>query len=215
MRTQTVASILSLALAGCGGGDLTLPGPGEPATLRIVAGDGQQAEPGAMVPEALVVELLDGDGLPLEGHEVAFRFTDDVPEASVDPGSSATNGQGRVSARARLGLRPGEQGIEALVTTPGRDLEVRFELTALAEEQGGGDDEGEGAPPPPPAPTPPPGEGDDTDGGGDGESGGEGAGNGSGDNGNGGEDGGGNGDEGDGSGGGKDDDGDDDEKDDD
>ncbi len=195
MRTQTVASILAFALAACGGGDLTLPGPGEPARLSIVAGDGQRAEQGAVVPDSLVVELLDGAGLPVQGQQVAFRFTDDVPEASVDPGSSTTDGQGRVSVRARLGLRPGEQGIEALVATPGEDLRVRFGLTALA---GGGDDDGgEGAPAPPP---PPPGGGDDIDGGGgdgaDGESGG-----------------GGNGGGGDGGGGGEDDDHDDDEKD--
>jgi hypothetical protein len=140
--------LLSLLLlsAACGGGDLTLPGPGQPATLAIVAGDGQHGAQGQPLTDPLVVEVLDRDSVPVAGTDVGFRFTDDVPGAAVDPGTTLTDGQGRASARVQLGSRAGAQPIEALVAMPGQDLRVRFQLTALANDGGGGgSDESSGA----------------------------------------------------------------------
>src|SRR4051812_36368463 len=145
MRAPSLPLFLPIAIAACGGTDLTLPGPGDPATLAIVAGDGQRGPQGELVSDPLVVELRDGEGQPVPRREVAFRFLDEVPEAAVDPGDSATDGQGRASVRARLGRRAGKQAIEAVVPTPGEDLRVRFSLTALAEDTGGG---GSAGPPP-------------------------------------------------------------------
>jgi hypothetical protein len=127
-----------LLSAGCGGGDLTLPGPGEPATLAIITGDGQRGAQGQPLTDPLVVEVLDRDRLPVAGTDVDFRFTDEVPGAAVDPGTTPTDGQGRASARVQLGSRAGAQPIEALVAMPGQDLRVRFQLTALANDGGGG-----------------------------------------------------------------------------
>lgn len=84
-----VLPLASLAVA-CGGGDLTLPGPGDPATLSIVSGDGQRAMVGEPVSEPLVVQLVDGSGHPVPGATVLFRFSDDPPDAAVDPTSPAT-----------------------------------------------------------------------------------------------------------------------------
>jgi hypothetical protein len=135
---------LLLLSAACGGGDLTLPGPGEPATLAIVAGDGQHGAQGQPLTDPLVVAVLDRDRLPVAGTDVDFRFTDDVPGASVDPGTAPTDGQGRVSVRVQLGSRAGAQPVEALVAMPGQDLRVQFQLTALANDGGGGGGKGGG-----------------------------------------------------------------------
>jgi hypothetical protein len=124
--------------AACGGADLTLPGPGEPAALTIVAGDEQQALLGEALADPLVVQLVDGEGMPVEGRDVVFRFTDDLPDAAVDPGSVPTNSLGHAAVRARLGRREGSQAIEALVAVPGEDLRVRFQLTAMPQEDPGG-----------------------------------------------------------------------------
>ena len=134
----SVLLLLSIPAAACGGDDLTLPGPGDPAALSIVAGDDQRGPLGETLTDPLVVQLVDGDGLPVEGRAVVFRFIDDVPEATVDPDSAPTDAEGHAAVRARLGRREGSQGIEALVAVPGEDLRVRFRLTALPADDGGG-----------------------------------------------------------------------------
>jgi hypothetical protein len=158
--TWSVLLLLSIPPAACGGDDLTLPGPGHPAALRIVAGDGQRGLLGETLSNPLVVQLIDLEGLPVEGRAVVFRFTDDVPDATIDRDSVPTDADGRAAVRARLGRRAGSQGIEALVPVAGEDLRVRFQLTALPPDDG--DDGG-------PAPAPPP---DDGNGGGGGTGGG-------------------------------------------
>jgi hypothetical protein len=186
---------LAILVAACGGGDLTLPGPGEPATLSIVSGDDQRGTVGELVSEPLVVQLLDGAGRPVRGATVLFRFSDDLPNAAVDPASPATDEAGRAAASARLGNLPGDQMIDAQVPGPGRDLQVRFRLTALGRNpppgDGGGGGGGGGSAGPPPS------GGDDGKGGG----GGNGGGGGGNHDGNGGNDGGGGGDGGNGHGG--------------
>jgi hypothetical protein len=152
--------------AACGGDDLTLPGPGDPAALSIVAGDDQRGPLGEVLTDPLVVQLVDADGLPVAGRAVVFRFTDDVPDATIDPASAPTDADGHAAARARLGRQEGLQGIEALVPVPGEDLRVRFRLTALPVDAGNDGD---------PAPAPPPDDGNGGNG-----SGGKGSGNGGG-----------------------------------
>jgi hypothetical protein len=152
--------------AACGGDDLTLPGPGQPAALSIVAGDGQRGPLGELLANPLVVQLVDTEGLPVEGRAVAFRFTDDVPDAAIDPASAPTDADGRAAVRARLGRQAGSQAIEALVAGPGEDLRVRFQLTALRPNDG---DDG-------PAPPPPPDDGNGGGGGGGGGGAGDGGG---------------------------------------
>jgi hypothetical protein len=125
-------TLLVSTLAACGGGDLTLPGPGEPASLAIVSGDGQQGLPGELIANPLVVQLLDRVGQPVSGRAVGFRFLSDVSGAELNPGEASTDAAGQVSARVRLGQETGTQAIEAFVTTPGEDLRVQFGLRAKA-----------------------------------------------------------------------------------
>jgi hypothetical protein len=160
--------LLFSGVAGCGAGDLTLPGPGEPASLTIVGGNRQQGAPGEVVPEPLIVELVDGIGHPVSGRVVAFQFLDPVDGAAVDPGTGATDAAGRVSVRARLGQETGAQPLDAFVARPGEDLRVRFDLRATAPDPGGGD--GGGVTPP----APPPDDGNPGPGGGGGGQGGDG-----------------------------------------
>jgi hypothetical protein len=181
MRVPTWSALLLLSIppAACGGDDLTLPGPGEPAALSIVAGDGQRGSLGEPLTNPLVVRLVDSEGLPVEGRAVMFRFTDEVPDAAIDPASAPTDANGHAAVRARLGRRAGLQGIEALVPAPGEDLRVRFRLTALSPDDG---DDGGAAPAPPPgdgddggaAPAPPPDDGNAEGGGTGGGGGGDG-----------------------------------------
>jgi len=168
---------------GCGGDDLTLPGSGEPATLSIVSGDEQSATVGEALSSPLVVRLADTRGQPVPGAIVSFSFSDDPPDAAVDPSAPATDSLGQASANARLGSTPGSQPIDAQVVMPGRDLQVRFRLTALAKDppgdgQGGGGGGGNGggsAGPPAPGGGDQPGDGGGGGGGGNG-SGGDGSG---------------------------------------
>jgi hypothetical protein len=143
--SPSAAVLLALLSAACGGSDLTLPDAGDPATLTIVAGDGQQGSQGRPLSQPLVVKVQDGLGRPVAGANVAFRFTDNVPDAAVDPGAAPTDEQGEASARAQLGRREGPQVIEAQVAAPGRDLRVQFQLTAKANDpEGGGGGGGNG-----------------------------------------------------------------------
>jgi hypothetical protein len=160
--------LLFSGVAGCGAGDLTLPGPGEPASLTIVGGNRQQGAPGEVVPEPLIVELVDAIGHPVPGRVVAFQFLDPLDGAVVDPGTGATDTAGRVSVRARLGPETGAQPLDAFVARPGEDLRVRFDLRATAPDPGGGD--GGGVTPP----VPPPDDGNPGPGGGGGGQGGDG-----------------------------------------
>ena len=139
-------------VAACGGGDLTLPGDSTPAVLSIVAGDGQTATEGSPVAEPLVVQLEDGAGRPVAGGQVEFRFVGELPGSAVNPGTVPTDASGQAAVHARLGQQEGAQVIEALVAVPGEDLRVHFQLTALAEQTGGGNPPGDPGTPPPPAP---------------------------------------------------------------
>jgi hypothetical protein len=135
-----VRSVLPFAVlaVACGGEDLTLPGPGDPATLSIISGDGQRGTVGEAVSQPLVVQLSDGAGHPIPGVTVSFQFSDSLPDAAVDPVAPATDTLGQAAASARLGTVPGDQAIEAQVVRPGQDLQVRFRLTALAKPPAGG-----------------------------------------------------------------------------
>jgi hypothetical protein len=182
-RFPTVS--FGVLVAACGGGDLTLPGDSTPAVLSIVAGDGQTATEGSPVAEPLVVQLEDGAGRPVAGGQVEFRFVGELPGSAVNPGTVPTDASGQAAVHARLGQQEGAQVIEALVAVPGEDLRVHFQLTALAEQTGGGDPPGDPGTPPPPAPGGDDGGGAGGGGGGGGHGGGHGHGAGGGDGGHG------------------------------
>ncbi len=151
LKARPVPSLsFGLLAAACGGGDLTLPGDSTPAVLSIVAGDGQTAAVGSAVAQPLVVRLEDGSGRPVAGGQVEFRFVGELPGAAVNPGTAPTDVSGQATVHARLGQQEGTQVLEAIVAVPGEDLQVHFQLTALAEHTGGGEPPGEPGMPPPP-----------------------------------------------------------------
>jgi hypothetical protein len=143
MRVHIIAAVC--LLAGCSGGDLTLPESADPAALRIVSGDGQRADAGDLLTRPLVVQVLDSDATPVADARVEFGFLGEVPGSAIDPPLVTTDAEGRAQAFVRLGTETGEQLIIARVSgTASPDLSARFSLVALGA--GGGDkkDKGKG-----------------------------------------------------------------------
>lgn len=136
--------VLATALIGCGGGNLTLPDDNAPAALLPVSGNGQQGTVGRRLDDPLVVKLTDASSRPISGVAVVFQFTNDVPDAEVDPAEATTDSDGLASARVRLGSSTGPHQIEAQVASPAA-LSATFVVTALERERnrggGGGDDD--------------------------------------------------------------------------
>jgi hypothetical protein len=81
--------------------------------LRYVSGDGQVGEPGADLPEPLVVELLDGNGDLVADEPVTFAVR--VGGGVVTPASVNTDAIGQASANWQLGAAPGLNVVEASV----------------------------------------------------------------------------------------------------
>ncbi len=81
--------------------------------LRYVSGDGQVGEPGADLPEPLVVELLDGNGDLVADEPVTFTVR--VGGGVAQPVSVETDANGQASAKWQLGPAPGLNVVEASV----------------------------------------------------------------------------------------------------
>jgi hypothetical protein len=162
-----LAGAMLIAVAGCAGDDLLLPGDDRtPTQLRAVSGDGQTAPAGTPVLNPLVVEALDRAGRPVEGAAIVFEFVDPPTDAEIAPSVSSTDASGRAAVEVTLGTPAGDQPVVARLEEAATDLSVRFALTAIQVNNpgGGGDDDDD----------PPP----DDDGGGDGGGNGNGGGNG-------------------------------------
>jgi hypothetical protein len=139
------AAVASLGLAGCSGGDLTLPGgdqPAEPrpASIIVLSGNGQRGEPGAVLGEPLTVRVVDDSARPVPGTPVRFSFLGDVSGAALDPTTPVlTDPEGLATATLRLGDVPGEQVVVAdVVDTQLQALRARFTVTAVDPGKGGG-----------------------------------------------------------------------------
>lgn len=138
------AAVVLLTLIGCSASDLTLPGPGEsgpdqPAALKVLSGDGQEAEAGTLLADPLTVQVLDESSQPVANVRVQFSFLGDLSGAAVDPASIETDEAGRAEAIVRLGELPGEQIIVAAVAnTQLPDLRARFSATAVPPGDGDG-----------------------------------------------------------------------------
>jgi hypothetical protein len=124
--------VVLATLAGCGGGDLVLPGNGIPADL-VVGGDNQTGLAGSALAESLEVKVVNDRGDPLSGHTVAFAVDPDAPGARLDPESVRSGRDGIAQSLWTLGATSGTQGVVARVTPGGSapPLEIRF--TALVE----------------------------------------------------------------------------------
>ncbi len=116
-RTRPLLLALAgLAFAACDGGS----GPdqaGPPARLDIVSGDLQTAVVGAQLPQALVVEVMDDKGKPVEGQVVNFVVT--AGGGTVFAGTALTNAEGRAQERWTLGTTARDtQRVEARAVNP-------------------------------------------------------------------------------------------------
>ena len=135
---------MMVALVGCSGGDLTLPGQGapgapRPASLEVVSGDGQQGEIGTVLDKPLTVRVLDDSLRPVPATAVHFGFLGDFSGATLDPASVLTDADGRAAAIVRLGQVVGEQVVVAeVVNTQLPELRAQFTATAVAPDTGGG-----------------------------------------------------------------------------
>lgn len=125
---RPVASVVLLAFAACGGGDLLLPNEGQPANVDLVSGDRQTAtilEPAA---DSLVVRVTDRFGSPVAGVEIAWSADGG---GDVSPTSTVTDAGGRAAAQRVLGAQPGSYGTTAVATALPEDI-VSFTTTAAA-----------------------------------------------------------------------------------
>jgi hypothetical protein len=98
----------------CGGSDLLLPGDGEPAALAIVQGNNQSARVGEPLAEPIAVRVSDGAGRPVAQARVMFA-TGSPAGATIAPGSTLTDNDGRASAEWSLGSAAGPYTAEARV----------------------------------------------------------------------------------------------------
>jgi hypothetical protein len=142
MRTLSPPQLLCLILTatvGCGGGDLTLPADGSPASLQAMSGSGQEGTVGTRLPAPLVVRLTDAVARPVRGVPIEFRFQSDVPGAQFQPATVTTNDTGFAFVQVLLGTTPGDQTIEAAVgASPLPSLLATFGVTAVAPQNRGG-----------------------------------------------------------------------------
>jgi hypothetical protein len=142
MRVTGAFRLIAVAglLAGCGGGgDLLLPGAGEPAAVTLLQGGDQNGRVGEALPQPLVAAVTDGTGRPVEGATVVFVLNDPSPGASVAPDTVTTDADGNVTATVVLGTRPGAQTgeIRALGGNGTPTATAPFTLTAVSENANG------------------------------------------------------------------------------
>ena len=107
-----------------------------PHVLGIVSGDGQEGEPGSLLPGTLVVEVRDENGDLLEGAQVTFTVTGG--DGALSTALTTTDSRGRAATTLTLGSRPGPNTVEAVV----EGLEATL-FTATAEATPDFDGDGE------------------------------------------------------------------------
>jgi len=126
------APFITLALWGCGGGDLVLPGGDEQPQVQVVQGDKQQGQPGQQL-SPLQVRALDPDGNGIPNRTVLWVVQ--AGGGSVSPTVSTTDADGYATTIWTLGPAEGENTLDAQVS--GIDT-VTFTATATSDTGGGG-----------------------------------------------------------------------------
>ncbi len=125
--------VLSLGIPGCGGDDLVLPSEGEPASIRVVQGDGQSGRVGEMLAQPVVVEVSDLTGRPVAGASVVFELTGSQPDTVT------TDSDGESGARPVLGTSVGEtSGAARVIVQEGQSpVETSFRVIAVPASANG------------------------------------------------------------------------------
>jgi PKD repeat protein len=129
-------ALASLA-AGCGGGDLVIPGDGGALSIKVVAGDGQRGSVGEPLGGPVVVEVTDAGDDPVEGATVEFALTSAGTGAEITPATAHTDGAGRAQAFVLLGDKVGLQTGTARVAGTGSSPVTSFAALAVSVTGGG------------------------------------------------------------------------------
>ena len=113
----------------CNGGDLGLPTEGAGERLEMVDGDQQVGRPGARLPKALVVRLVDEADQPIPDRLVAWVVS--AGGGGVRPVADSTDSGGIAAAEWTLGSEIGTHTVEAVVSRVGL---VTFTATATDDD---------------------------------------------------------------------------------
>jgi len=87
---------------------------GDASRIEIVSGNGQNAPAGTVLPEDLVVRVLDENGNPIVNRAISWLIGQGG--GSVDPATNHTDGEGKASVRLTLGATPGTNTVNAVVS---------------------------------------------------------------------------------------------------
>lgn len=109
-----------LGVLACGGDRPTGPGT---VQLQRISGDEQRAIPGRVLPQLLVVKLLDGRGQPIIGEPVEW----DATNGTVTPITPTTDASGRAAAQWKLGETSGR---DTAFARTARSMTVQFAASA-------------------------------------------------------------------------------------
>jgi adhesin/invasin len=128
LSRRLVASVLSLALGACGGGDLVLPNEGQPAQVEGISGNAQTGTILEPLADSLVVKVTDRFGSPVPGIEISWSAGDG---GEVRPTTSVTGVNGMAATQRILGAEPGSYATTAVTAALPEDA-VTFTTTAVA-----------------------------------------------------------------------------------
>jgi hypothetical protein len=90
---------------------------GNASTVTIVSGNGQDAAAGSVLPDPLVVRVLDENGNPIVDRPVSWVVG--AGGGTANPATSNTNGEGLATSRWTLGPTPGNNTLNAVVSGVG------------------------------------------------------------------------------------------------
>lgn len=127
-HVRLLLPMCSTVVLSCGGGDLTLPNEGQPATIQVVRGNGQNGTIGQPLADSLVVRVRDRFGDPVPGIGVTWTAEDG---GEVDPATSTTGADGMAATQRILGAQPGTYSTVAVAAQLPEDPVV-FTTTAVA-----------------------------------------------------------------------------------
>lgn len=129
-----VAALLALNLLAC---DSPSGSSSDPAILRVVSGNRQTATGGSLLPEPIVVQVLDSSERPVG--DVVVQWQVISGGGSLAQPTSVTDAAGLASNRWRVGAAGGagtddQQRVTASVRSNGAVLSAEFSATAVPGE---------------------------------------------------------------------------------
>jgi hypothetical protein len=131
LDSWTIAILLAATSLACGGDDPVTPPLATPSAIVMIAGDEQAGRVSEVVPDPLVVQVLDTAGAPVAGVSVSWVAQGG---GSVSPEAVPTDSEGLASAQRVLGAVAGVQTTTAAVSGLPRIAAVTFTSIALVEE---------------------------------------------------------------------------------